>query len=82
MRAWWLRNRLIQVAHVTSLGCLCPKPASFETFGCIYITAFTSISSLPLEIEVILFAVNRIPKENLKNTRGNLKARNKDILFS
>ena len=36
----WLRSRLIQVAYVTSLGYLCPKPASFEIFGCIYVTAF------------------------------------------
>ena len=32
-----LRSRLIQVAYVTSLGCLCPKPASFETFGCMFV---------------------------------------------
>ena len=40
-----------------------------------YITAFASISSLSLKIEAILFAVNRIQRENLKNTRGKLKAR-------
>ena len=22
---------------MTSLGCLCPKPASFETLGCMYV---------------------------------------------
>ena len=26
-----------QQTYVTSLGCLCPKPASFETFGCMYV---------------------------------------------
>ena len=29
--------KLFQVAYVTSLGCLCLKPASFETFGCMYV---------------------------------------------
>ena len=33
------------------------------------------ISSLFLEIEAILFAVNRIQKGNLKNTRGKRKTR-------
>ena len=40
-----------------------------------YITVFASISSLSLEIEAILFAVNRIQRENLKDKRGKLKAR-------
>ena len=40
-----------------------------------YITVFASISSLSLEIEAILFAVHRIQRENLKDTRGKLKAR-------
>ena len=35
-----LRSRLIQVAHVTSLGCLCPKPASFAIFGCKYVCMY------------------------------------------
>ena len=30
-------SRLIQVKYVTSLGCMCPKPASFEIFGCKYV---------------------------------------------
>ena len=40
-----------------------------------YITVFASISSLSLEIEAILFAVNRIQRENLKDKRGKLKTR-------
>ena len=60
-----LRSRLIQVAYVTSQGCPCPKPASFEMFRCkyvcVYITAFASISrSTALEIEALSFAVNRL----------------------
>ena len=39
-----LRSRLIQVAYVTSLGCLCPKPASFEIFGCKYVCMYVSAS--------------------------------------
>ena len=35
--AWWLRSRLIQVVYVTSLGCLCPKSASFEISVCMYV---------------------------------------------
>jgi len=38
-------------------------------YVCMYITAFASISSLSLEIEAILFAVNRIQGENLKDTK-------------
>ena len=40
-----LRSRLISVAYLTSLGSLRQKPSSFEIFGCLYITAFASISS-------------------------------------
>ena len=62
----------IQVAYETSLGCLCPKPASFEIFGCkcvckmyvcMYIAAFASILSTALEIEALSFAVNRFRKK-------------------
>ena len=49
----WLRSRLIQVAYVTSLGYLCPKPASFEIFGCIYVTAFASSAQCVTEILAI-----------------------------
>ena len=41
--AWWLRSRLIQVAYVTSLGCLSPKPASFEVFGCKYVCKYVCV---------------------------------------
>lgn len=40
-----LRSRLRTVAYVTSLDCLRQKISSFENFGCMYITAFASISS-------------------------------------
>ena len=31
-------SRLIQAMYMTSLGCLCPKPASFEIFFiCLYV---------------------------------------------
>ena len=39
-----LRSRLIQVAYVTSLGCLCWKPASFEIFWCKYVCMPVCIS--------------------------------------
>ena len=46
---WWLCSRPIQVAYVTSLGCLCPKPASFEIFGCklicMYVCMYVCMSS-------------------------------------
>ena len=32
-----LRSRLVQVAYVTSLCCLCPKAATFKIFGCKYV---------------------------------------------
>ena len=35
-----LRSRLIQVGYVTSLGCLCPKPTLFESFGCKYVSMY------------------------------------------
>ena len=38
------RSRLIQVAYVTSLGCLCLKPASFEIFGCNYVCIYVCTS--------------------------------------
>ena len=41
--AWWLRSRLIQVAYVTSLGCLSPKPTSFEVFGCKYVCKYVCV---------------------------------------
>ena len=55
------RSRLIQVEYVTSLSCLCPKPASFETSGCMYVYHNICLeSSLSLEIEAILFVFNQI----------------------
>ena len=67
---------------MTSLGCLCPTPVSFEIFGCkdvwvdgwmdgciyIYITAFASISSTAFEIEALSFAVNRFRKKTKAGT--------------
>ena len=41
LRSHRLRSRLIQVAYVTSLGCLCPKPASIEIFGCCMYECFS-----------------------------------------
>lgn len=40
-----LCSRLLSVAYVTSLDCLHQKISSFGNFGCMYITAFASISS-------------------------------------
>ena len=41
-------SRLIQAMYVTSLGCLCPKPASFEIFLiCLYVCmSITEIASI------------------------------------
>ena len=75
-----LGSRLIQVAYVTSLGCLCPKPASFEISGCKYVCMYVFHRicldfKMSLQIEPLLFRSRSIQEENLKNTRGKLKAR-------
>ena len=70
-----LRSRLIQVEHVTSLGCMCPKRASFQIIGCkyvcmnvcMYIVAFASISRTAFEIEA-RFAVNRFRKKTKEHS--------------
>ena len=56
-----------EIVYKTSLGYQCPK---------------ASISSLSLEIEAILFAVNRIRNENLNNARKNLKARRHPVSYT
>ena len=51
-----LRSRLIQVAYVTCLGFLCPKPDSLCMYACMYITAFASTSSTAIEVEALSLA--------------------------
>ena len=57
---------------MTSVGCLCPKPASFEILGCkyvcMYITAYASISSMAFEIEALSFAVNRFSEKTKEHS--------------
>ena len=47
----FLPRRLIQVAYVTSLACLCPKTASFEIFGCKYVCMYVISPHLPRSIQ-------------------------------
>ena len=66
-KATRLCSRLIQVAYMTSVSCLCRKPASFEILGCkyvrTYITAYASISIMTFESEALSFGVNRFRKK-------------------
>ena len=70
-----LRSRLIQVAYVTSLRCLCPKYTTALT------TAFASIQVS--SSRSMLFCLHSIEfqKENLKNTRENLRPRRYPVSF-
>ena len=36
--------RLIEATYMTSLGCLCPEPASFEIFRCKHVCVYVCIS--------------------------------------
>ena len=70
----WLRSRLIQVAYVTSLGCLCTK----------YITAASiQVCSSRSMLFFSIFCLYSIEfqKENLKNTRENLRPRRYPLSF-
>ena len=64
-----LRSRLIQVAYVTSLGCLCPKSASFEIFGCFKIAPHLPRFQVPRNLGSFFFFYS-ILKENQKSTRS------------
>ena len=68
-------SRLIQVAYVTSLGCLCPKYTTALT------TAFASIQvSSSRSMLFCLYSIE-FQKENLKNTRENLRPRRYPVSF-
>ena len=75
-----LRSRLIQVEHVTSLGCMCPKPASFQIIGCkyvcmnvcMYIVAFASISRTAFEIEARSQSIDSERKQKSTQNTNNV----------
>ena len=60
-----LRSRLIQVAYVTSLGCLCPKPAPIHLF-CLNFKYGSRNQG-------IFVCSQSIQKGNEKNTRSSIK---------
>ena len=61
------------VMYVRTCTYLCMYACMYALHVCMHITAFASISSLALEIEVLSFAVNR-PERKQKNTQNTTKS--------